>query len=469
MREQKFIIGGEWRTGNSTITIADLFSGAEIASVHQAGQRDINDAVISAEYAFAITSAYSGYDRSKILQSIVDGIRERKEDFARLITSEVGKPITYSRAEVDRAISTFTIAAEESTRMYGEVLPLDITPAAKGRKGIINRFPCGIVVCITPFNFPLNLVAHKIAPAIAAGNSFILKPAPQAPMTALLFGEVLLSSGLEKRSINILPTTNELAEQLAMDERIAMLSFTGSARVGWKLKSVAGKKKTALELGGNASVIVHKDADIPFAVARCIAGAFGYAGQVCIKVQRIFVHYSIIAQFEQAFVAETLNVCVGNPADERTVVGPMISEREVLRVESWVNEAVQHGATVLTGGVRSDRFYQPTILKNVDPSMKVCMEEVFGPVVTLESYTDLDEAVNKVNNSRYGLQAGIFTNDHAAIQYAYHHLQVGGVIVNDYPTFRVDNMPYGGIKDSGFGREGVRYAMQEMSDPKLLV
>jgi acyl-CoA reductase-like NAD-dependent aldehyde dehydrogenase len=469
MREQKFLIGGEWRTGKTTAVIHDPFSDKKIAAVFQADQQDVEEAVIAAQQAYTVTADYSGYERALILHAIAGGIRDRKEEFARTISAEAGKPITYARVEVDRAVTTFTLAAEEATRIRGEVIPLDSTPAAKGREGIVQRFPIGIVLCITPFNFPLNLVAHKLAPAIASGNSFILKPAPQTPLTALLLGEVILASGMEKRSVNILPTSNELAERLVMDERIAMVSFTGSARVGWHIKSICGKKKTALELGGNASVIVHKDAEIQTAAARCIAGAFGYSGQVCIKVQRILVHSSIVEQFQHECIAAARNVVSGDPGNEHTVAGPMISEQESQRVESWVQEAVQSGAVVLTGGMRNGRFYSPTVLKDVSPEMKVCSEEIFGPVVTLEPFFEIEEAVSIVNNSRYGLQAGIFTNDHAAIQYSYRNLKVGGVIVNDFPTFRVDNMPYGGIKDSGFGREGVRFAMEEMTDLKLLV
>lgn len=469
MREQKYIVGGEWRSGVESITVRDISSDAELASVHQAGEKDIEDAVVAAGQSFSVTSKYSGFERAKILHAIAGGIRERKEEFAQCITAESGKPITFALAEVDRAVTTFTIAAEESTRMYGEVIPLDISPATKGRRGIVQRFPCGIVLCITPFNFPLNLVAHKIAPAIASGNSFILKPAPQTPLTALLLAEVLLASGLDRRSINVIPASDALAEKLVRDERIAMLSFTGSARVGWSLKSAAGKKKVALELGGNAAVIVHRDADIRAAVARCVVGAFGYAGQVCIKVQRILVQESVAEEFEKAFMEAASNVEVGDPKSENTIVGPMISEREAMRVETWVTEAVEHGAKIVTGGRRNGKFYSPTVLTKVTESMKVCTEEIFGPVATLGKFSDIEEAVGIVNGSKYGLQTGIFTNDHAAIEYAFQHLRVGGVIVNDYPTFRVDSMPYGGVKDSGFGREGVRYAMEEMTDLKLLV
>jgi glyceraldehyde-3-phosphate dehydrogenase (NADP+) len=315
----------------------------------------------------------------------------------------------------------------------------------------------------------LNLIAHKIAPAIASGNSFIIKPPPQAPLTSLMLGECLLESGLPQNTVSILPSSNTSAELLVTDPRVAMLSFTGSARVGWELKQKAGKKKVTLELGGNAAVIVDKHADLNLAIERCVLGAFAYAGQVCIKVQRIFVHKDVYKQFEMKFLEACSEVKVGNPLESDTIVGPMISLAEAERVEQWVKEAVSGGANIAWGGKRKGSMFEPTVLDSVTPAMKVCSEEVFGPVVTLQSVTSVEDAVNASNNSRYGLQAGIFSSDLSSIMYAYRHLNVGGVIANDYPTFRVDNMPYGGVKDSGSGREGVRYAIQEMTEPKLLV
>lgn len=469
MSIKQFYIGGELRSGSESSAIRNPYDNSTIAHVSQADKGSIEEAIQSAQQAFAATSQYSSYERSEILRSIVTQLKQWKEEFAQLITVESGKPITFSRAEVDRAIVTFDIASEEAKRITGEMLPLDVTAPTKSRQGIVTRFPIGVIGCISPFNFPLNLVAHKLAPAIASGNSFILKPPPQTPLTSLLLGEVLLTSGLEKRTVNILPTSNENAELLVTDERIAMLSFTGSAKVGWMLKQKAGKKKIVLELGGNAGVIVDKTADVEHAVARCVLGGFGYAGQVCIKVQRIVVHESVYDDFETEFVEAVSKIVVGDPLDEKTIVGPMISENEAKRVEAWVNEAVTQGAKVLTGGTRNGIFYRPTVLTNVKPEMKVCSEEIFGPVVTLEKDATIKEAVDKVNHTKYGLQAGIFSNDFRNIQYAFKHLNVGAVVVNDYPTFRVDNMPYGGVKDSGFGREGIKYAIHEMTEPKLLV
>ncbi|MHB1051059.1 MAG: aldehyde dehydrogenase family protein [Bacteroidota bacterium] len=464
-----FFIAGEPRTSSTTAVIVNPYDGSEIAHVFQASPKDIDDAIRSSAKAFAVTSQYSSHERSEILRSIADQILRRRDEFASLISAEAGKPILFARAEVDRAISTFTIAAEESKRITGEAVPLDVTASARGKQGIVNNFPIGVIACITPFNFPLNLVAHKIAPAIASGNSFILKPPPQTPLTSLLLGEVLLNSGFERKGINIIPASNTDAEMLVTDERIAMVSFTGSAKVGWTIKSLAGKKKVVLELGGNAAVFVDSSADIPHAVSRCVLGGFGYAGQVCIKVQRILVHESIAAEFEKQLVDAASRVISGDPTNDKTIVGPMISEHEAQRVESWINEAVKAGARLVIGGKRSGQMVEPTILGNITPGMKVCSEEIIGPVITIEKYTEITEAVERVNKGKYGLQAGIFSNDLHSVQYVYRHLQVGGLIVNEYPTFRVDSMPYGGVKDSGFGREGVRYAMAEMMEMKLLV
>ena len=468
-REFKFLVGGEWRSSDEKVYIANPFNGSAVGVVLMAHEKDVDEAIQHSVDAFSIMRTLSGYERSKILSKIAHAIEKRRTEFAELITNESGKPIRFSEAEVDRAIFTFSIASEEATRINGEVIPLDGMSTVKNRKGIVTRFPLGPVVCISPFNFPLNLIAHKIAPAIASGNSFIIKPPLQAPLTSLLLGECLLESGLPQNTVSILPSSNTSAELLVTDPRVAMLSFTGSARVGWELKQKAGKKKVTLELGGNAAVIVDKHADLNLAIERCVLGAFAYAGQVCIKVQRIFVHKDVYKQFEMKFLEACSEVKVGNPLESDTIVGPMISLAEAERVEQWVKEAVSGGANIAWGGKRKGSMFEPTVLDSVTPAMKVCSEEVFGPVVTLQSVTSVEDAVNASNNSRYGLQAGIFSSDLSSIMYAYRHLNVGGVIANDYPTFRVDNMPYGGVKDSGSGREGVRYAIQEMTEPKLLV
>lgn len=381
----------------------------------------------------------------------------------------MGKPIQWSRIEVDRAALTFQLAAEEARRIGGEAIPLDLNINTRGRFGVVRRFPLGIILCITPFNYPLNLAAHKIAPAIAAGNAFILKPPPQAPLTSLKLGEVIAASGFPEEAFSVLPCSNAVAEKLVTDERIKMLSFTGSNTVGWQLKSKAGKKKVVLELGGNAGVIVDKSANLEDAVRKNALGSFLYAGQVCIKVQRIYVHDSIYPAYKEKFISAAKSLKAGDPSDPEVHVGPLIDEAAVERVSQWVSEAQKLGATVLAGGKREGNVYLPTVLENVPNTANVFCKEVFGPVVTLHKFSSIEEAVTSVNDSIFGLQAGIFTNDYDDILYAYNNINAGAVIVNDNPTFRVDNMPYGGIKDSGFGREGLKYSIEEMTEPKLLV
>ena len=468
-KQFKFLVGGEWRSSDEKVYIANPFNGSAVGVVSLAHEEEVDEAITQSLAGFAALRSMSAYERSRILARLANSLEKRRDEFAELITNESGKPIRFSSAEVDRAISTFVIASEEATRIGGEVLPLDVTSTVKNKSGIVTRFPIGPVACISPFNFPLNLIVHKIAPAIACGNSFIIKPPPQAPLTSLLLGDCLLDSGLPKQAVNILPCSNPIAELLVTDPRVAMLSFTGSARVGWELKALAGKKKVVLELGGNAAVIVDKHSDVNLAVERCVLGAFAYAGQVCIKVQRIYVHKSVYKQFELKFLEAASDVKVGNPLENSTIVGPMINMTEAERVEKWVKEAVADGANLAWGGKRRGSMMEPTVLDNVEPAMKVCSEEIFGPVATLHKADSIEHAVDQVNDSRYGLQAGIFSNEMNSVLYAYKHLNVGGVIANDYPTFRVDNMPYGGVKDSGFGREGVKYAIQEMTEPKLLV
>jgi glyceraldehyde-3-phosphate dehydrogenase (NADP+) len=385
------------------------------------------------------------------------------------MTAESGKPITDAKREVSRAIQTFTVAAEEAKRIPGEVLPLDWTPGTDSHLGILRRFPIGPVLGITPFNFPLNLVAHKVAPALAAGNSILIKPAPQTPLTALLLGEVVAEAGSPAGALNVVPCDNVVAEQLVIDPRFRLLSFTGSAAVGWMLKAKCGKKKVVLELGGNAAVIVEPDADLDVAAQRCAVGAFGYAGQTCISVQRILVHHSVADLFSTKLLLQVARLKAGDPSDESTVVGPLINQSAATRVESWIEEAVAQGARVLLGGKRMGGIVEATVLSNVTPAMKVSCEEIFGPVVTITPYRQLDEAIAAVNQSAYGLQAGVFTQDVNKVFHAFRHLEVGAVLANEIPTFRADHMPYGGVKDSGIGREGVRTAIEDMTEPRLLV
>ena len=467
-KEYKFLIDGQWRQSSKKEDIINPFNNETIASVYLAEERDIEDAIKSSQKAFEITKKLPAYKRADILNNIVRGLEQRKEEFTKTITLEAGKPISDSKAEVSRAINTFQIASEEAKRIGGEVIPLDLMQGSENRFGIVRRFPIGPILGITPFNFPLNLVAHKVAPAIASGNTIILKPAPKTPVTALMLGALVSEAGLPAGGLNIIPCSTLLAEKLVADSRIKKLSFTGSAAVGFKLKAMAGMKKVTLELGGNAAVIIHSDADIDFAAKRCAIGSFAYAGQICISVQRLYVQEDVYAQFMDKFLANVGNLKTGDPMDELTNIGPMIDEGAAKRTEQWLKEAVKDGAKVLFGGKRSGVFFEPTVLTNVKPSMKVCGEEVFAPLVTVERYKGFDDAVAMVNNSIYGLQAGVFTRDIGRIFQAYNALETGGVIVNDIPTYRLDHMPYGGVKMSGFGREGIRYAMEEMTEMKLL-
>lgn len=411
----------------------------------------------------------SGYARSTLLQKAAQLLQARQEEFARTMTAESGKPVTDARREVGRAIQTFSIAAEEAKRIGGEVVPLDWSPGMETYWGVTRRFPIGPILGITPFNFPLNLVAHKVAPALAAGNAILIKPAPQTPLTSLLLGEVLAQAGVPPGGLNVLPCDNRVAERLVVDPRFKLLSFTGSAPVGWMLKAKCGKKKVVLELGGNAAVIIEPDADLEYAVQRCVTGGFTYAGQTCISVQRIFVHESVADAFTENLVARVQALSTGDPGEDATVVGPLIDTGAAQRIEGWIGDAVAQGARLLTGGSRVGPVVRPTVLSNVTATMKVSCEEVFGPLVTITPYRDFETALRAVNQSEYGLQAGIFTNNIGRIFQAFEELEVGGVLANEIPTFRADHMPYGGIKDSGIGREGLRYAIEDMTEPKLLV
>ena len=411
------------------------------------------------------------WKRREILEDVAAALIEQKERFAQLIVAEAGKPIRLARVEVDRAVLTFKTAAEEAARLGGESLPLDLTEGNEGRWGLVQRFPVGPILAITPFNFPLNLVAHKVAPALAAGCPIILKPAPQTPFTALALGEVILKAGWNQEALAVLPLSNADTAWLAeKEDRIKLVSFTGSSKVGWELKAHSGRKRVLLELGGNAALIVHNDwHDLDEAAARTAHAAFGFAGQSCISTQRVFVQRSIFQTFLWKLVEYSAKLASGNPADEATEVGPLIRLSDAERVENWVKEAVEGGAKLVAGGERRGSMITPTILTGTKPGMKVHDEEVFGPVVVVEPYGDFEEALAAVNHSRYGLQAGLLTRDAGRILTAYRELEVGALIVGDTPTWRLDSMPYGGVKDSGLGREGIRSAIEEMTEPRMLV
>jgi len=409
------------------------------------------------------------HERSRVLQGVSDRLRAAREEFAALLCREVRKPIRDARREVDRAVFTFSWAAQEALRFGGEWLPLDHDQASEGRFALVRRFPRGACLFITPFNFPLNLVAHKVAPAMAVGAPFLLKPAPQAPKTALRLGELLLESGWPEEASAVVPCSNEEAEALVRSESFAVLSFTGSAGVGWRLKGLAGRKHVVLELGGTACAVVCADADLAWAAARCAVGAFSYAGQVCISVQRILVEAPAYEEFKRLFLEKTRALKAGAPEEEGTDVGPLIDSAAAARVEAWIQEAVSGGARALAGGERRKDLILPSVLEDVPPGCRLSREEAFGPVVCLERVASPAEALGRVSEGAYGLQAGVFTRDIKTVLCAWEEAEVGGLIVNDVPTYRSDAMPYGGVKLSGTGREGVRWAMQEFTEPRTLV
>ncbi len=464
-----FLIGGQWSRTTAAVPVHNPYTGETIAHVCQAGPAEAERGIQSSVEGALAMRRLSSHARATLLQKAAQALLSRREEFARTMTAEAGKPLTDARREVDRAIQTFSIAAEEAKRIGGEVVPLDWSPGMESHWGLTRRFPIGPILGITPFNFPLNLVVHKVAPALASGNSILIKPAPQTPLTALLLGELLLETGAPPGAVNVLPCQNTVAEQLVVDPRFKLLSFTGSAPVGWMLKSKSGKKKVVLELGGNAAVIVEPDADLDYVAQRCVTGGFTYAGQTCISVQRIFVHESVAADFTENLVARVRQVRAGDPGDEHTVVGPLIDAGAAQRVERWIEEAVAQGARLLSGGNREGSIVRPTVLSEVTGTMKVSCQEVFGPLVTVTTYREFGAVLEAVNESDYGLQAGIFTHNVERIFHAFEQLEVGAVLANEIPTFRADHMPYGGVKDSGIGREGVRYAIEDMTEPRLLV
>jgi acyl-CoA reductase-like NAD-dependent aldehyde dehydrogenase len=464
-----FLVDGKWMEDGEMLEVKAPYDGAVVGRIFQGNRQHAEAAIGAAVKAFGTTRRLPAFERQRVLRCVSEGIAKRKEEFARTLCQEAGKPIKAARTEVERAIFTFTVAAEESTRIYGEYLPLDWQEYTAGRWGIVRRFPLGPIAGITPFNFPLNLVAHKVAPAIAAGCPMVLKPAPQTPLCSLLLAEVVQQAGWPDGALNVLPLSNDDASVLVADDRLKMISFTGSTAVGWQIKKNSGKKKVILELGGNAGVIVHSDSDVEYAAERCVAGGFGYAGQTCISVQRILVEHSVYGKFTDALLSGVKELKTGDPLDETTDVGPLIRESDAVRATEWVQEAVRGGARLLCGGARHGSIMEPTVLTGTKHDMKVNCQEIFAPVVSVEPYNDFNAAVREINHSAYGLQAGIFTRDAKLMFQAYEELEVGGLVAGDVPSFRIDHMPYGGIKDSGLGREGLRYAIEEMTEPKLMV
>ncbi len=466
--EYGILLNGQWPKMDAAIEVHSPYDDALVAVVHLAGPKEIEAAIAVSAKAFEATRKIPSWEREKILNAISEEIQARHEEFARTIALEAGKPIRTARAEVDRAVYTFRIAAEETKRIYGEIVPLDWLPGNEGRMAHVRRVPLGPVVGISPFNFPLNLVAHKVAPALAAGNPIIIRPSSATPVSALKLGEVILEAGWPAGGCHVLPCSTEDAAPLVEDDRVRKLSFTGSPAVGWMLKRNAGMKRVTLELGGNAGVIVHSDADVAHAASRVAWGGFSYAGQSCISVQRVYAAEPIYKDFVDELIPLVESIVVGDPLDEKTDVGPLIDGSAAERVEAWIKEAVDGGARLLTGGQRDGNLVQPTVLENLDPTMSVSCKEVFGPVVGVDPYAAFEQAVQAVDDSEFGLQAGVFTSDWDLIQYAFDNIEVGGLMVNEVSTFRIDHMPYGGVKQSGLGREGLRYAIEEMTEMKLL-
>jgi acyl-CoA reductase-like NAD-dependent aldehyde dehydrogenase len=462
-------LANEARQPNADLEVTDKFSGEVAFRTALADAATIDAGIAAAAEAAAPMARMASYERQAVLQHCVDRFKSRFDELAFALCVEAGKPIKDSEGEVSRLIDTFRIAAEESVRMTGEVQPLDISPRARGYQGIWKRVPIGPCSFISPFNFPLNLAAHKIAPAIAVGCPFVMKPASRTPLGALIIGEVLAETNLPKGAFSILPAHRDGADLFTTDERLKLLSFTGSPGVGWDLKAKAGKKKVVLELGGNAAVIVDHDADLEDAVERIVFGAFYQSGQSCIGVQRIIAHEAVYEELRDRLVERTKTLVAGNPHDRDTFIGPMISEGEASRLDGWIKEAVEGGATLLCGGGREGAMLEATLLEGVDRSATVYREEAFGPVAILSRFSDFDEALAEVNDSKFGLQAGLFTRDLFKTLEAWDRLEVGGVVVNDVPSYRVDNMPYGGVKDSGLGREGIRFAMEDMTEIRNLV
>jgi acyl-CoA reductase-like NAD-dependent aldehyde dehydrogenase len=464
-----YYLGGVAERPNQDLAVHDKYSGKVATRVALADAKAIDRAIELAAGATGAMAALPSHRKAAVLHHCARRFEERAEELAQALCTEAGKTIKDSRGEVTRLVDTFRVAAEEATRIGGEVMPLDISARAEGYRGQWRRVPIGPVSLISPFNFPLNLAAHKVAPAIAAGCPWVLKPASLTPIGALLIGEVLAETDLPRGSWSILPCPREGAEQLTTDERFKLLSFTGSPDVGWALKAKAGKKKVVLELGGNAACIVDEGADLDVVVPRLTFGAFYQSGQSCISVQRILAHRSLYAALRGRLIAAANALVTGDPAKEATSLGPIISEKEAIRIEKWITEAVDGGATLLCGGSREGTMMPAAVLEGVPAELPLAAEEVFGPVVLLEPFDDFEEALRRVNASRYGLQAGVFTNDLRRAYRAWDALEVGGVIVNDVPSWRVDHMPYGGIKDSGLGREGVRFAIEDMTEIRMLV
>jgi len=466
---REFLVGGEWRASNEILDVRFPYTRETVGRVCLAGSVDIEDALRSAAAGFSLTRHLPAHRRSEILYALADLLREHAAEFVETIVLEAGKTRALAEGEVLRARETIEVSAEEARRIDGTILPLDWNEGGEGRIGCIRRFPLGPVLAITPFNFPLNLACHKLGPAIAAGDSIVLKPASATPISALMFGELMLDAGFPPAAISVVPCRSELAERMVQDDRIACLSFTGSPAIGWHLRGIAGRKRVGLELGGNAAVIVHEDADIPFAVGRIVAGGFSNAGQACISVQRVYLHRPIFEEALALLVDRVRALTVGDPREPGTAVGPMITGEAAGTAFAKVQHAVGKGARAITGGSCEGPLFYPTVLLDTTPDMEVNRTEVFAPVVTVTPYDTFEEAIALANDSDYGLQAGLFTHDARRIAQAFAGIRVGGLVINDVSTFRMDHAPYGGVRGSGIGREGRKYAIEEMTEERMMV
>ncbi len=467
---EALLIDNAWVATQQFLPVVNPFTGEEFARAPMGNREHIAAGIAAAHAAFPKVRATPAHARTRLLLKVAALIEERRAEFVATIIAEAGKPIAFAEAEVARAAMTFTIAAEEARRQHGELLDIDALPTGEGHFGLARRFPIGVVAAITPFNFPLNLVAHKVGPCLATGNTMVVKPATKTPLTALLLAQVLVDAGMPAGQVNFVTCSNDDAALLITDERVKNVTFTGSPAVGWKLKEQCGKKKITLELGGNAGVIVHADADLDAAIPAIASGAFGQAGQSCISVQRIIVHDSLYTDFRERFAAHIREkVKAGDPTDRANIIGPMITRAALEATVARIEQAVNAGAKLVCGGNVTGQCLDATVIEDAPAYLPICAEEAFAPVCTLHRCRDFDEALAFVNDSAFGLQAGIYTRDLKLAMKAYETLEVGGVLINQVPTFRVENMPYGGVKDSGFGREGVRYAMEEMTELRSLI
>jgi acyl-CoA reductase-like NAD-dependent aldehyde dehydrogenase len=468
--KKKLLINGEWHEASEYSLLRSPYSGEVIAEIPQASDEEVERAIQSAYEAKATMAKLPAYKRAEILENLVSLLKEHQEEAAQMIAKEAAKPLKTARLEVARTIETYKFSAEEAKRICGETIPLDASPNGVNRLAYTMYEPLGVVGAITPFNFPMNLVAHKLGPAIASGNTVVLKPASQTPLSALFIGELLEKAGLPTGALNIVTGSGRIVgEKIVQDPRVNIITFTGSPSVGIGIRNKAGLKRVVLELGSNSAVIIDRDVDVKKIVPRCVTGAFSFQGQVCISLQRVYVHESVYDEFVHEFVAATKELTLGDPLSEKTDVSALISPQDAKRTLEWIEEAINSGAKLAVGGKAIGNIIEPTVLLNVAPTLKISCQEVFAPAVIINKVSAMEEAYHLVNDSRYGLQAGIYTNNVLTALKAAETLHVGGVMINDIPTFRVDHMPYGGVKESGMGREGVKYAIQEMMEMKLVV